>query len=140
MTVSESIINWLKGFKPQEYWNMKSIQTDIHPAKEFSYSLAKEPTQNVKSFISGKKIITGYYTIHARLPSQENADRVDNAAWGELLEKWITEQNQKKQFPEIEGATVNKVSVTTPFYLGTTETSDSIYQMTVSINYVEEKE
>lgn len=140
MTVSESIINWLKTFKPEEYQNMKSIQTDMHPATEYSYSLAKEPTQNVKSFISGKKIITGYYTIHARLPSQDNASRKENVAWGEALEKWIVEQNEKKQFPEIDGVKVNKISITTPFYMGTSATNDSLYQLTVSINYVEEKE
>ena len=49
MTVSESIITWLREFKP------KKIDTDIQRAGTGKYSLAKEPIQNVKSYLSGKK-------------------------------------------------------------------------------------
>ena len=49
MTVSESIIEWLKTFDPEEYWKMKQVDTDIQSAKVDSYSLVKEPVRNEKT-------------------------------------------------------------------------------------------
>lgn len=139
MTVSEAIINWLKTFDPEEYWKMKQIDTEIQSAKVDSYSLVKEPVRNVKTYISGKKIITDHYMLQARLSSQTNTDRIDNNGFGEALEDWVSEQDKFKNFPEIPDAAVQSISVTTPFYLGKTDTNNSIYQLTVAIKYEKEK-
>lgn len=137
MTVSQSIISWLKMFSATDYWNIKTVNTDIQPAEASSYSLVKEPTINRKIYVSGKEVRTEHYTLMARLDSQNNTDRIDNNAWGELLEQWVAEQNREKKFPVVENATVNSVSVTTPFYLGNaTDSKDSIYQLTIAINYM----
>ena len=139
MTVSESVIKWLKTFNPKEYWKMKRIDTDVQSAEVESYSLVKEPVRNIKEYISGRKVITDHYTIQARLASLSNTERIDNNGFGEALEGWVAEQNKAKTFPEIEGATVQRVSVTTPFCIGSTTTNNSIYQMTVAIKYVKER-
>lgn len=128
-TVSQSVINWLKGF------NEKIINTDIQPAKVNSYSLVKEPIINKKTFISGKVRATEHYTLMARLESQIDVSRVENNAWGESLEQWVYEKNKKKELPELEGANVQGVAVTTPFYLGKSEANESVYQLTISITY-----
>lgn len=47
MTVSESVIRWLKGFDASR---LKSINTDMLAADVKSYALIKEPVQNVQSF------------------------------------------------------------------------------------------
>lgn len=138
MTVSESIIKWLKSFDPAEYWKMKKIDTDIQSAKADSYTLIKEPVQNVKSYVSGRKVYTDHYMIMARLPSQNNTDRIENTGFGEALEGWVREQNLKENYPELTGAKVSSISVTTPFYMGQTNTNDSLYQMTVAIEYRKE--
>lgn len=138
MTVSESIIKWLKTFNPEEYWKMKHIDTDLMHG-DVDYALVKEPVQNVKTYLSGKKVITDHYMIAARLPNNTNDDCIDNSGFGEALESWVTEQTGKKVFPEIEDAVVQKVDITTPFYMGKTENNKSIYQMTVGITYVKEK-
>ena len=44
-----------------------------------------------------------------------------------------------EQFPLIEGASVQDIRVTTPFYMGATSTNDSIYEMTIAIKYVKER-
>lgn len=135
MTVSESVIKWLKGF---DITKVNEINTDQLPAEVKSYSLAKEPTQNVQHFLSGKKIITDHFTIQARLSSRTNAARVENSGFGEALAEWIYKQNAAGNYPAVENAKVQKVSVTTPFYLGQTQEHDSIYQMTVAIQYMKE--
>lgn len=139
MTISEAVIEWLKTFDPEEHWKMKQIDLDIQSAKVDSYSLVKEPVRNEKTYITGKKVITDHYMIQARLSSQTDTDRIENNGFGESLEDWVSEQNRNKNFPQIPGATVQHISVTTPFYLGKTATDNSIYQLTVAIKY-EKKE
>ncbi len=140
MTVSEAVIQWLKTFEPEEYWKMKQVDTEIQSAKVDSYSLVKEPVRNEKQYITGKKVITDHYMLQARLSSQSNTDRIENNGFGEALEDWVSEQNTVKNFPQIPGAVVQDISVTTPFYLGKTDTDNSIYQLTVAIKYEKEEE
>lgn len=135
MTVSEAIIDWLKRFEPDDYWKMQKIDTDIQGAKVQTYSLVKEPVQNVKTYISGKKVYTDHYTIQARLSTNANVERVENIGFGEALEAYVREQNQKGAYPEIPDAKVKDIRVTTPFYMGRTGTNDSVYQMTIAIKY-----
>ena len=139
MTVSSAIIKWLKSFNPAEYWKMGKIDTDIQSAEVETYSVVKEPVRNVKSYISGRKIITDHYMIQARLASQTNTDCMDNSGFGEALEEWVSEQNREKNYPDLIGAKVIQVGVTSPFVAGTSETNNIVYQMTVSIKYEEEK-
>ncbi len=133
MTVSESIIKWLQGFQ------MGRIDTDIQKADKGRYSLAKEPVQNVKSYLSGRKEYTEHYTIRARLPSLADADRIANNGFGERLSEWVDEKNGKEEFPLIKNAVVSEIKITTPFYMGATATNDSVYEMTIAIRYVKEK-
>lgn len=135
MTVSQSIIRWLKQFKPEEYSGMKNINTDLQGADACTYVLYKEPIHNVKRYISGRSVHTDHYSIRARLSSQTNSDRIENGAWGELLTDWIEERNKNEDFPVLDKGVVKSIMVTTPFYMGKTETNDSIYQMTISIKY-----
>ncbi len=139
MTVSGAVIKWLKTFDPEKFWKMRQVDTDIQSAKVDSYSLVKEPVRNVKTYVSGRKVITDHYMIQARLSSQTNSDRIGNNGFGEALEEWVSEQNRNKNFPQIPDAAVQNISVMTPFYLGKADTNNSIYQLTVAIKYEKEK-
>lgn len=139
MTVTEAIIKWLKTFESSEYWKMKRIDTDMQSAEVDSYSLVKDPIQNVKSYMSGKKVYINYYTIQARLASKTDEERVDNSGFGEALECWVREKNSRKEFPELEDAAVQSIGVTTPFYIGRTAEHNSVYQTTIAIKYEKEK-
>lgn len=138
MTVSEAVIQWLMGFDPSEYQRMKKIHTDMQPAGVDAYSLVKEPVQDVKTFISGKQVFTDHYMIRARLSNHEDMDRIENNGFGEALEEWVREQDRNKNFPQIAGRSVKYIRTTTPFHVGMTENNNSIYQMTISIQYVKE--
>lgn len=137
MTVSEAIIKWLKTFDLDEYRKMSHIDTDIQSAEVESYSLIKEPVQNVKKYLSGKQEITEHYAIMARLASQTNTDRIENNGFGESLTEWVNEQDKIRNYPDI-GMKTQAISVTTPFYIGKTETNNSLYQMTIAIKYIKE--
>lgn len=138
MTVSEAIIKWLKTFNPEEYRKINRIDTDIQAAEVDTYSLVKEPVQNIKSYLSGKKIYTDHYMIQARLANHSDTDRQENNGFGEALESWVREKNRDKCFPIVQGVVMQEVSVTTPFYAGKTGTNNIVYQMTVAIKYEKE--
>lgn len=139
MTVSESIIKWLKEFNPADYWKMKKIDTEQQSPNVDSYSLVKEPVQNVKTYLSGKKVYTDHYTFQARLSSGTNEDRIDNNGFGEALENWVRDKNSLEEYPELTDAVVKSIDVTTPFYVGRTDNNSFVYQMTIAIKYEKEK-
>ena len=139
MTVSEAIIKWLKEFNPAEYWKMKKIDTEQQSPHVDSYSLAKEPVQNVKPYLSGKKVYTDHYTIQARLSSSTPEDRIDNNGFGEALENWVRKKASLEEYPELTDAVVKSIDVTTPFYVGRTDNNSFVYQMTIAIEYEKEK-
>ena len=78
---------------------------------------------------------TDHYQLAARLDSQTNSDRIDNVAFLEALTEWIREKDKAKDYPVIEQGTVEKIEVTTPFFLGKTDGDNSIYQLTIAIKY-----
>jgi len=61
MTVSQSIILWLKTFDSTTR-PLDTIDPDIQSAVDSTYSLIKTPVQNIKSYLSGRKVITDRYT------------------------------------------------------------------------------
>ena len=137
MTVIGAIIEWLKGFN-SEGWKMSKIDTDIQGPKIDTFSLVKEPTQIVKRYISGKAIYTDHYMVQARLASNEDIDRAENHGFGEALEEYVRTRSKAGDYPEIPGAVVKSVDITTPFYLGSTNNNSSVYQMTIAIKYEKE--
>ncbi len=136
MTVSESVIRWLKGFDGDR---LSAVSTDMQTTEVKSYALIKEPQQNIQHFLSGKKVITDYFSFMARLSNRTDASRVGNAGFGESLAEWVASQNAAGKYPDIEDAVVQDISVTTPFCVGQTQEHDSLYQLTIAIKYMKEK-
>lgn len=129
MTVSEALINWLVEYDSSD------IDTDLLSASTTSYALTKEPTINIKRYLSGRTERTEYYQFTARLDSQLNEERKLNSEWLENLEKWIEEQKTNNKMPIIEGATVRDVFISTGYYLGQNAEDNSVYSLTIGIKY-----
>ena len=127
MTISQSLIEWLKGYQPI------SISTETQSDKSMTYALAKEPIVNIKRYLSGKREVTENYLFTARLESQMNTDRIDNGAWFEGLERWVEEQYNIGNLPDVEG--IRKVGVTSSFYVGMADSHTSVYQVGLEIIY-----
>lgn len=138
MTVSEAIIRWLKEFNPDEYQKMQRINTDLMH-NDVDYALVKEPVQNVRSYVSGMKVITEHYQFRARLDSINDNDSMDNSAFMESLTGWIEKRNWNKDFPSLQCGTVQEIGVSTPFYLGASNDKKAIYQLTIFICYIKKE-
>lgn len=139
MTVSKAIIDWLKEFNPEEYWKMQNINTDLMQ-HDVDYVLVKEPTRNVKKFISGTQVITEHYQFRARLSAYTNMDAVDNDAWMEALSEWIEERGREKVYPQLSVGEVQDIGISTPYYMGRNENNEAIYQLTIYIRYMKKGE
>ena len=137
MTISESIISWLMLFNPEDYWRMNKINTDIMH-NDVDYSLVKEPVRNVRTFISGTQIITEHYQFRARLSAFNDIEAVENGKWLEALTEWISEKNQKKEFPNINIGIVQEIGISSPFFIGKSDDKNAIYQLTIFIRYRKE--
>jgi len=132
MTIAESLIAWLGTFQSDR------MDTDILRPGDIRYALAKEPTQNVKSYLSGRKEYTDHYTILARLPTANSEECTDNNAYGEELTSWVKKQDRDAVYPQIEGAVVKHIDISTPFCIKAIQEQDSIYQMTIKVKYEKE--
>ncbi|MCX4339994.1 MAG: hypothetical protein OSJ72_10155 [Lachnospiraceae bacterium] len=134
MTIAESLIEWLMEFN-EDGKRMERIDVDRQSAEVESYSLIKEPTVNSTKNILGEETVTVHHTLMARLADQTNTDRIENNAFGEAMEDWIEEKNDRRDYPVLTKGKVVEVRVTTPFFIGRTETNNSVYQMTVALKY-----
>lgn len=138
MTIVESIIKWLMEFN-EDGRKMERIDVDRQSAEVESYSLIKEPVINKTMNVLGEETVTAHYTLMARLADNTNTDRIENNAFGEAMEAWIEEKNDLREYPAITKGKVLEVGVTTPFFMGRTETNNSVYQMTVALKYEKTK-
>lgn len=135
MIVSEAIIRWLKEFNPENLWAMQKINTDVMH-NNVDYVLVKEPVRNVKTFISGTQVITEHYQFQARLPMVSDSESVENSEWLETLTEWIDERDKNGEYPKLQSNTVQAIGISSPFYVGRTESRKAVYQMTIFIRYM----
>ena len=133
--VSDALIAWLETFTPEGGMTATNIQTDMQPSTPVTFALVKEPTVNVKRYVSGMEIHTDYYQFSARLDTQYNADRKENASWLEALEHWIVENNKSGNLPTINDISVDEVVITSSYYIGLTNDNTSVYSLTLAIKY-----
>lgn len=134
MTVVEAIVKWLKEAR------INKISTDALPGQSVAYGIAKEPVQNVKIFISGRKVYTDYYEFLARLDSKTDTERTNNHAFMEGLSEWIYEQNAKEMYPVLpEHLKCSDISVSTPFHMQRADEDSAVYGFTIKIKYEKER-
>lgn len=133
MTVVEAIVNWLGQF------NISKINTDALPGQSVAYGIAKEPVQNVRTFISGRKEYTDYYEFLARLDSKTEAERNNNHVFMEGLSEWIYEQGKKQMYPELpEHLSCLDIAISTPFHMQAADEDSAVYGFTIKIKYEKE--
>lgn len=138
MTISESIIAWLKDF-PGGIDADDKVSVDQLSAIDGAYGVFKAPGDVVTGFVGGARDVTAHYLFVCRHPSQTNAMRISNQAWLEELEKWIRSQNLAGQLPELEcGRVCTGISISNSYTLQEQSDAGTIYQFSIAINYFEE--
>ena len=138
MTVGESLIKWLYTFGNIEIDQTIIIETDQLDAAPGSYGLYKEPTKTITVFVDGSQDVAERYYFMVRQASKTNPDRVSNQTWMEALERWVFEQNLKRNLPKLEGKRqCYGVGIAVSAYMVETETDTAAYQISFEIHYTE---
>lgn len=139
MTVSESVIEWLKRFETEGGRGIGHVETDALKAATVSYGLAKTPQETIKKYLSGKEEHTVHFQFSARMDAKTNADRIENQNWLDALTDWIQQRDQEKDYPILrEGSSCTGIRITSPYYAGQGNMDNVTYMLTVAIKYVKE--
>lgn len=136
MTVSQSIVTWL-------YTNTTisvndTVDTDTLAATAAAYGLYKTPQTTVIPYVDGTRDVTAYYTFLLRQRSNEDGKRQNNQAWLEALEAWVQSKRKARTLPTLSAPRqCHDVFVANSFAVIETESDESVYQITIGINYTE---
>lgn len=135
MTVSAYIANILS-----EYEGI-IIDTNHMETGSDQYGLYKSPGRNTKEFTDGSYEVTENFQFFARQSSISSAERKEADEWLEDLTYWIDDYPYTKGFPELDNnREVTALSITGSPYAMITEQREVLYQMSISITYVRERE
>ena len=138
MSITESIIAWMQGFSGG-ITIMDDISVDQLAAMNESMGIFKSPGDEVVEYIGGARDVTSRFLFLICQPSQTNAMRMENQQWLESFERWVRDQNRARNIPKLStGRECSAIYVSNSFAIQQQSDSETIYQITVTINYFEE--
>lgn len=135
MTISKYIATFLKKIGKVE------IETNHVKDGSDQYGLFKSPTRNLKEFTDSSYEITEFYQFLARLDGLSDAERQESDEALEDLTYKLDDFKVNYEYPIIDKRRkVTDISVTgCPYPMETTNKS-ALYQMSLSITYLRERE
>lgn len=135
MTISAYITRLLK--------NYESIKIDTNHVSEGSdkYGLFKSPSRNIKEFTDGSYEITEFYQFAARQSTNSLSERKEADEWLEDLAYWADDFPYNYKFPPLDkNRKVTGFSITGNPYPMEADNNDTLYEMSLSITYIRERE
>ena len=135
MTISQYISNLLKAYE--------EIEVDTNHVADGSdrYGLFKSPSRNVKEYNDSSYEITEYYQFTARQTTNSKSERKEADEWLEELAYWADDFAHNYEFPALDkNRQVTGFSITGSPYPMESGHKDTLYEMTLSITYIRERE
>ena len=135
MTISAYITELLKGYG--------DIEIDINHVADGSdkYGLFKSPMRNIEESNDGSYEITEYYQFLAKQSTLSNSERKEADEWLEDLTYWADDLCYNYKLPKIDGnREVTGFSITGNPYPMEADNAETLYQMSLSITYIRERE
>lgn len=118
-----------------------TIDTNHMETGSDQYGLYKAPGRHRNDFTDGSYEVTENFQFFARQSSVSSAERKEADEWLEDLTYWIDDYPFKNGFPELDGnREVTAISITGSPYAMLTEQREVLYQMSISITYIRERE
>lgn len=138
MTISGAVVAWLRGYEGG-FELTDAISTDQLEADPEAYGVFRTPGGAVTEFVDGSRDVTVNYLFLARQPSQTDGLRADAHEWLEGLERWIRTQSMRRKLPVLDGGRICfGVEVTNSYAAEEQTDAETVYQLTLAINYFEE--
>ena len=135
MTISAAVASWLSFYE--------SMEVDTNHIEDGSdkYGLFKSPTRTTKEFTDGSYEVTEFYQFYARQASVSEEDRKDSDAWLEDLSYWADDFPFNYNYPALDGGRkIDKIELTGTPYTMESGSSDTLFQMSLSVTYIRERE
>lgn len=105
------------------------------------YGLYKSPGRNKTAYVDGSYEVTENFQFFARQSSVSSAERKETDEWLEDLTYWIDDYQYENGLPPIDGnREVTELSITGSPYAMLSEEREVLYQMSISITYIRERE
>lgn len=138
MTISESMVEWLRGYEGG-FELTDEISTDrLEEAEPEAFGVFKAPGGGYTEFVDGSRDVAAYYLFLARQPSQTEGLRLDAHEWLEGLERWIRAKNMRRELPDLgECRTCFNVRVTNSYAPENQTDAGITYQLGMEIDYFE---
>lgn len=135
MTISKYIADFFK--------NIGGVEIETNHMKDGAdqYGLFKSPTRNIRDFNDSSYEITEFYQFLARLDGVSDVERQESDEALEDLTYKLDDYKVNYEYPKIDkNRKVTDISVTgCPYPMEATEKS-AVYQMSLSITYLRERE
>lgn len=135
MTISKYIVDFLK--------QIGGISIDTNHVKDGSdkYGLFKSPSRDKKDFTDGSYEVIEYYQFLARLDSVSDFERKEVDEVLEDLTYKLDDYSGNYKYPEIDkNRMVTDISVTGCPYPMENDDHGTLYQMSLAITYLRERE
>ena len=133
MTISESLIQWLKQFNTDVTIN--NIDIDRLQASGGSYGLYKMPSRNTVDFINGNQERTDFFQFQAKISNITDNNRKNAQKFFSDLEEWIYQKNLSEDLPQLTNYTCIEVTLSDTFYMSEALQKESKYIFGISIRY-----
>ena len=104
------------------------------------YGIYTEPTVPVlKKYVDGDELKQFNFIFAIRSPmSGDLITQLENSAFFDNLIEWVQLQNKNKNFPEIEGNRYPiKMEINNNGYISSNNTDNAVYQIQMSLKYME---
>ena len=135
MTVSEAIVTWLRQYQDI------AIETNHIKDGSDKYGLFKSPNRDTRPFTDGSYEIAEYYQFLAKQNSTSDYDRKDADEWLEMLTYWVDDYPYEHEYPTIDGnRRIQSIELTGCPYPMDTDDHETLYQMSLKITYLRERE
>lgn len=135
MTVSQAIVTWL--YTNNTIAADDTVDTDTLAANAAAYGLYKTPQTSIIPYVDGTRDITAYYTFMLRQRSNEDTKRQSNQAWLEALETWVQSKRRSRTLPTLTAPMYcEDIFVANSFSMTDAEADESVYLLTLGINYI----
>lgn len=135
MTISKYIVDFLNG--------IGGISIDTNHVRDGSdqYGLFKSPSRDRKDFTDDSYEVTEYYQFLARLDSVSDSERKEADEVLEDLTYKLDDYSENYEYPEIDkNRRVTDISVTGCPYPMENDEHGTLYQMSLTITYLRERE
>lgn len=134
MTIAKALTEWLTLYE-----NVSIDTNHINDGSD-QYGLFKAPTRTTKEHLEGSYEITEWYVLYVRQASVSEGDRTDSDEWLENLIYWIDDYRFLYEYPEIDGGRrIQDIFVTGTPYPISTDSDDTLYQLSLAITYTRER-